>query len=271
MALKAVLDNLDGLPADVAAEYVEKNGKFELQVEGMKTQADIDRIQGGLTKERADHKATKERLAVWGDLDPTQSLERLGRYDELEAAAKGKLDEAGINKIVEGRLNSVKVPLERQIQKLTTDNAALMTSVQGYETQNRSRMIGDAVRSAATKSKVLDSAVEDVMMYGERLFEITEDGQILTKDGVGVTPGVSPEVWLSDMATKKAHWFPGSSGGGAGGGTGGNFGGGNNPFTREHWNMTEQGKLLTTNRAKAEQLAKAAGTTIGGGMPPARK
>ncbi|HWV45499.1 MAG TPA: hypothetical protein VN039_05650 [Nitrospira sp.] len=270
MALKAVLDNLDGLPADVASEYVEKNGKFELQVEGMKTQGDIDRIQGGLTKERADHKATKDRLSAWGELDPTEVLGKLGRFDELEAAAKGKLDDAGIQKIVDGRLNSVKAPLERQVQQLTAKLGEATTAIEGFQTQNRVRTIGDAVRSAAVKTKVLESAVEDVMMYGERLFEVTEDGQILTRDGVGVTPGVSAEVWLSDMATKKPHWFPGSSGGGAGGGTG-SAGGGNNPFSREHWNMTEQGKLLTSNRAKAEQMARAAGTTIGGPMPAPRK
>ena len=37
MALKAILDSIDDLPEDVKKEYVEKNGKFELQVEGMKT------------------------------------------------------------------------------------------------------------------------------------------------------------------------------------------------------------------------------------------
>jgi hypothetical protein len=31
--------------------------------------------------------------------------------------------------------------------------------------------------------------------------------------------------------------------------------------------MTEQGRMIKENRAKAEQMAKSAGTTIGGGRP----
>jgi hypothetical protein len=35
--------------------------------------------------------------------------------------------------------------------------------------------------------------------------------------------------------------------------------------------MTEQGRLVRENRSEAERLAKAAGTTIGGGKPDRKK
>lgn len=43
------------------------------------------------------------------------------------------------------------------------------------------------------------------------------------------------------------------------GGTGGSE---KNPFSKESWNMTEQGKLLTENPAQAKELAAAAGISI---------
>lgn len=46
-----------------------------------------------------------------------------------------------------------------------------------------------------------------------------------------------------------------------------------NPFSHEHWNMTKQGDFLKKHGTeKAEQMARAAGTTIGGRRPaqPAR-
>ena len=103
-------------------------------------------------------------------------------------------------------------------------------------------------------------------MNAERMFEITEEGQVITKDGVGVTPGVAPDVWLSEMQPKRGHWWPASTGGGAKGSKGANFA--SNPWTKENWNMTEQGKILSTQgREKAEQMAKAAGTSLGGRKP----
>lgn len=38
----------------------------------------------------------------------------------------------------------------------------------------------------------------------------------------------------------------------------------NNPFTKEHFNLTEQGKLLREHPKQARALAQAAGITIGG-------
>jgi hypothetical protein len=113
--------------------------------------------------------------------------------------------------------------------------------------------------------------LEDALEVAGRMFEVDEDGKVVTKDEVGVTPGIDAVVWLTEMQNKRPHWWGTTSGGGSRGNNGNNgTTTGNNPFTREHWNMTEQGKLVKTNRARAEQLARSAGTTIGGGMP-ARK
>ena len=62
MAFKMELDSLDGLPEEVAKEYVEKDGKFVIQVEGMKTQEDVNRVQNALNAERTAHTALKEKV-----------------------------------------------------------------------------------------------------------------------------------------------------------------------------------------------------------------
>jgi hypothetical protein len=110
--------------------------------------------------------------------------------------------------------------------------------------------------------------MDDVLMLGERVFEVTDDGAVVTRDGVGVTPGIAADIWLSEMQDKRPHWWPASTGGGANGGSGNNnFA--KNPFSREHWNLTEQGQAIRTDRAKADRMAQAAGTKIGAGLPPA--
>ena len=68
------------------------------------------------------------------------------------------------------------------------------------------------------------------------------------------------------MQEKRPHWWPVASGGG---GTGSGAGGGftDNPFSHAHWNMTKQGEAQRSDPARAERMAKAAGTTVGGTRP----
>ena len=69
--LKTIYDKQEDIPENFGELYTEKNGKFELTaVEGVKTQADIDRVNSALVKERNDHKMVKEKLQAFGDVDP---------------------------------------------------------------------------------------------------------------------------------------------------------------------------------------------------------
>ena len=272
MALKAVVPNLDDVPAQFHELYTERNGQFEINgIEGLRTQADVDRLTTSLTKERNDHKDTKQKFAPFASLDIADVQAKLDRIPELEAAAAGKLDETKINDIVEGRIKGRLAPLERERDKLKTEVHERDLTINDFKTKETGRTIGKAIKAAAKKAGVIDEAVEDAIVLGERLFHVDESGNVVTKDNVGVTPGIDPTVWFTDLQPKRPHWWPGSAGGGAGGNNGQSPRQGANPWSHEHWNMTEQGKILTENATRAEQMAKAAGTKIGGAKPPARK
>jgi len=260
-------DDYDSIPQAVRHLFKESGGKYVLIPAGeIKTAQDVANVQEGLRKEREDHKTTKGKLARFNGLEPEEVHEKLDRIEELEAAAAGKLDETKINEMVEARLRSKTAPLERQINQLTTEKGELEGEVGEYKTKERRRIIHDHIRKAATGAKIRDTALEDALLVGENVFEVDESNRVITKDGVGVTPGVEPSVWLTEIKQSRPHWWPESQGAGARGGDGGT-GAANNPFTKENWNMTEQGRLMKEDRSKAEQLARAAGTTIGGQKP----
>lgn len=269
MKLKAVIDSLDGLDDAFHGLYTEKDGKFLLTgVEGIKTQADVDRVNRALVAEKAAHKATKDKLAPLAsyldDVDAT--VAKLDKYDELEQAAAGKIDEKAIEGIVATRLKSQMTPLERRAAAAEAERDALKAANGELTAKEKRRIIHDAVRTAAVKSKMLDTAMDDALMLAERVMEVDEDGNVLTKDKAGVTPGIDVTTWLTEVQPKRPHWWPASQGGGAkGSGGGGGFS--NNPWTAEHWNMTEQGRILNENPTRAENMAKSAGTTIGGRKP----
>lgn len=266
-ALQAVVDSLEGIPEALHGEYVEKGGKFELQVSGMRTEADVQRVQNALTKERSDHGALKQRVSLLGEHKIEDVVTILDRVPELEAAAAGKLDPHKIDEIVETRIKSRLAPVERERDSLKVQLTEKDTLLDGFSKKEKTRTIHDRVREAATKAKLLPEAIDDALLLADRTFELEEGtNKVVTKDGIGVTPGVDPEVWFSDLQTKRPHWWGGSAGGGAAGQRQ-NVGGGTNPWSHDHWNMTEQGRLYNENRERAEQMAKAAGTSIGGAKP----
>jgi hypothetical protein len=124
------------------------------------------------------------------------------------------------------------------------------------------------VRKARIAAKVIDSAEEDALLLAERMFEVSEDGRVTTRDGVGVTPGVEPDVWFTEMQAKRIHWWPPSEGGGARGGKGGN-GVGSNPWSTKNWNITAQMQYVTQHgEEKGRQMAELAGSSLGAIAPP---
>lgn len=269
MPIKFVEDTLDNVVEPLRQFYQEVNGKFQLSVEGVKPLSEFNTVHGALAKERNDHKLVKEKLLTYTPFGEVADLQaKFDRITELEAAAAGKLDEAGINKLVESRLTTKLAPIEREKQQLATKITELETTNQAYVAKEKQRHIKDALRDAVKKMEGFqDTAMEDAELLAERVFEVAEDGRVTAKDGVGCTPGIEPAVWLTEMQSKRPHWWGPSSGTGAPGNRTGGGVGGPNPWSADGWNMTEQGKVLKENRTRAEQLAKSAGTVIGGPRP----
>ena len=266
--LNAVMDSLDAIPEQYRELYTEKDGKFELTgIAGVKTPADVQRVQRALEHEKTNHNTTKEKFSVWGELDHEEVMAKLDKYPELEAASKGNLDESQIEEMVsrrvDGTLKSQTAPLNRSIAQLTKERdeyKALADERGGYITKTK---VTDAVRKALTEGKVIQHAQEDALMLAERIFEIREDdGQIVTRDNVGVTPGSSPVEWLTEMQASNArpHWWGPTTGGGANPGGRGNVPGGENPWSKDNWNMTKQGVII---REKGMEIANRMAMAVG--------
>jgi hypothetical protein len=281
--LKTIYDTQDEIPEGYADLYTERNGRFELTgIEGVKTQADIDRVQSALVKERTEHKATKAAFAPFEGLDPDQISANQTALEEaraqLEAINKdGRVDETKLEPIIAARIKQAVSPLERDKQNLERQLDAQRRAVQERETEVNnlrssitSENIERAVRDAATLEKVLPTALDDVSLRGSRVFEKTEDGRIVTKDVPGVVPGLTPREWLKDMQEKAPHWWPASVGGGSQGGSGGRgtYGGANNPWSKAGWSLTKQGALVRQlGEAKAAEIAAQVGSFLGATKP----
>jgi hypothetical protein len=261
MALKVIHDKVDDIPEQYRDLYTEKDGKWVLTgIVGVKTDADVAAVQEALRKERNDHKTTKATLAKWGELDPDQVQEQLDTIPALTEAAKGKLSQEQIDELVEKRIGAKLKPVEKRVTDAEKRAKELEDENTGLKAEKTRRVIHDAIRAEAVKTKMIDTAQDDALLLAERIFEVTEEGKVVAKDQVGVTPGISPDIWLTEMQDKRPHWWPASQGGGAGGGNGGGGNTANNPWSAANWNLTEQGKYIRAQgMEKATQMAKQAG------------
>ncbi len=253
MALKYTLDSIDDLPEHLQSEYIEQNGKYVLKLEGAPSADSVQRLESALDKVKREKKQLGERLALLGDRKVEDVLAELDRLAELEAGGGGGTD--AIERQVKARVAAV----ERERQALERQFNDLKTELTEHQQRERTRSITDAVRGAISKMDgFARSAEDDALLYAERMFEVDDDGNVVTRAGAGVTPGVDAVVWLTEMQAKKPHWWGPSQGGGAAGNRGGGVVTGNNPWAKATWNLTEQMKMIKENPVRAEQMKRAA-------------
>lgn len=259
-ALKSTVDKLDDIPEVLHAEYVEQGGKYVLQVEGMRPQADYERLQTAHTKEKNDHGALKQTVRnIFGEEKLEDVRIKLDRIPELELAAEGKLDDEKLNNIVEGRVRTKLAPVERERDQYKAKVNELEGTVGELTNKEKRRLIRDKAREAGVAAKLRPEAMDDFLLLADNVLEVrADDNEVVVKDNVGFTPGVQPSVLLTDLQPKRPHWWGESFGGGSGGNRD-NSRGASNPYGKASWNMTAQGQLMANDPTKAEQMAKAAG------------
>lgn len=269
--LQEQYNTLEEIPAQWRHLYIKNGEVFVLRgVAQFKTPEDVATVQEALRKERNDHTVTKAALRGFETLGTLEEVTaNLAKIPELEAT-RGQVDEAKIETIVTARVNQRTAQSDRALKNANDKIAELTTENTDLKSAAKQRKVHDALRSAATEAGVVTQAIEDILIIGERQFDVDETGAVVAAQGSTLAAGTLPLAWLTEAKTSKLHWFPPSTPAGARGNSG-HSGAGNNPWTNENWNMTEQGKILKENRTLAEQLAKAAGTSIGGAKPAPKK
>lgn len=244
--LKAVLETLDGLDEGLKGLYVEQEGKFVLDAEGV----DNSGLKSALEKERKaarDAEAKrKEFESKYKDIDPDRYAELLKAQEEAEAN-KGTVEERA----------------QKQAQKaIDAANKARDEALAGIEAERKKaqayqgRVLDDAIRAAAAKAGLHQHAIDDALFRGRSMFSLDDSGSAvqLDSDGQlvigkdGKTP-FSPSEWLDGMRETAPHWFPaGASGSGSGSSKQGGAPAGKN---RSQWSAREKSDYISKHGRQA--------------------
>lgn len=207
MTLKAIVDSIEGLGDDVKKLYVkdEASGKYNLDVEGMVSKDKLDEF-------RNNNISITQQLKQFTDLGI--DIEGIKKAQAIEQQLKEKklIDAGDIDGVVAERVKSLRTDYDTQVtdlsSKLTGSNAKLAIL-----------MIDNEVRKAATKSGVLSTAVDDVLLRARSIFSIKDGNVVAEQDGKPVygkdgTSTMSVDEYVTTLGKLAPHLFASSEGSG---------------------------------------------------------
>lgn len=207
MALKAKVASLDDVPASVREFYTEGEGGFVLAVEGAVPRDKLDEFRNNNVTLRRE---MEQLRAQFDGIDPERARELIAR---AEKDRDRRLIDAGkVDELLAERTAAMKAGFEKEQQALADRLAAA-------DKRLGELVIDGAIRDAAAKAGVRASAIEDVLLRGQRLFKLV-DGKAVPMDGDKVVYGKGGDPldvaeWVSGLTDQAPHLFEQSRGGGA--------------------------------------------------------
>ena len=258
MALKYKILTREEIPAEHAALYVERDGAFFLDAEGVTDKAKADELRDNniaLKKQIEDH------TARFDGIDPDEFRRLAEEKRKLELQAQGHKPEE-IDKLVTERLKVIKADLDKQL-------LAKSTELEVANTRLTTIQIDQGVITVATKRGLRPTAIPDITARARTVFKLVNGvPQAFEADGKTVRygrDGISPmtlEEWVDAQVSEAPHLFESNAGGGAAsngaGGAAGSQRSVKNPYRKDSWNLTEQMKLQKSDPALAARLKAAA-------------
>ena len=246
MPLKYKYTNKQEIPAEQQAFYVERDGAFVLDADGVVSQSKLDEF-------RQNNITLTNQLKRFEGIDPDAVRQLADEKRKLEEAAQLKAGE--VDKVLATRL---KEAMDKVHAPVVAERDTLLGRLSAIQ-------IDQAVVSEATKRGLRPTALTDITARARQTFKLVNgvpqafDGDAPRFGKDGVTPLTLAE-WVDALVSDAPHLFEANAGSGAAGSGGGAAGNRSvrNPFKKETWNLTEQMKLQKTDPALAARLKAAA-------------
>ena len=247
MALKSKYATAAEIPADQKPFYVEKDGAFILDAEGVVEKTKLDEF-------RNNNIALQKRLDAFNGIDPAEHKKLA---DAAAKAEEEKLKAAGnFDKLLEARTTAMKTDYDK---KLADETAKATVASKKLEQV----LINDAISTAALAKGIKSSALPDVKNRGKVVFKLDGDKVVAIGDDGQPrfdTTGqpMTIEKWMDALATEAGHLFEDNKGGGTPPGGTGRPMTGVNPYKAATRNLTLQAQMERTNPTLAKQIQAAA-------------
>jgi hypothetical protein len=251
MALKYKYATKQEIPAEHQSLYVERDGAWTLDADGVVSQAKLDEF-------RQNNITLTNQLKRFEGIDPDAVRQLAAEKQHLED--EQRLKDGKFQEVLDARLKTARTDWDKQYGVVVAERDALtgrLTAIQ----------IDQAVVTEATKRGLRPTAIPDITSRARVNFKLVAgvpqafeaDGQTARMGKDGATPMTLAE-WVDALVSDAPHLFEANAGGGAAGS--GSGGAGNrsvkNPFRKESFNLTEQMKIQKSDPQLAARLKASA-------------
>lgn len=269
MALRAVIEKAEDIPAALAGEYVEKDGKFYLDLDNTLTaHTSLHSLTTALATLKREKKTLQDRVTnleaktagLPDDFDPA-------RYADITAELETLKNDPNRDKDTEQKLQKER---ERYEQRLRDAEAKRLADLRAKEEEIKERddlIHATLVDGGLTEALVKSGIAKEFMGATRALLRSSvkvrkgDDGKrhaVVDTDLGEVDIDKFVENWSkSDDGKPFVMPAKGSGSHGSGNGRGSEI----NPWSKEAFNMTEQGRIIKSDKDKARRFMKAAGRT----------
>ena len=251
MSLKYKFATKQEIPAEHQAFYVERDGAWLLDADGVVSQTKLDEF-------RQNNITLTNQLKRFEGIDPDAIRQLADDKRKLEEAAQIKAGE--VDKVIEARLKTARAEWDKTHGVVVAERDTLtgrLTAIQ----------IDQAVVTEATKRGLRPTALTDITARARSTFKLVNgvpqafesDGQTVRMGKDGTSPMTLAE-WVDALVSDAPHLFEANAGSGAAGSGPGGVGNRSvkNPFRKESFNLTEQMKLEKSDPKLAARLKAAA-------------
>jgi hypothetical protein len=254
MAIKTILDTLDGAPEALHSEYKEVDGKFVLDIDGVDAHPAVANLKSAHERQKQTNKTLSTELtAAKARLEGLPEDFDLDAYEALKTQAEGKAPAKTDEQVAQ-----VRQQLERKHQADLAKKDERIATLEGAVTK---ATIDDGL------SKALDEAGVDPAFKPAAMALLKSKGAVkLVEEDDQFKATVETDMGPMPLAGYVKDWAGGDEGKifikkPTGGDASGSDGRKTevNPWAKDTMNLTAQGQIIRADRAKAQRFMKAAG------------
>ena len=232
MALQLSYAKKEDVPEALTALYVEKEGKWVLEVEGMVAADEVASMKSRLDDFRTNNITLAEKLKAFDGKkvltqDEVEEFQRLAEQEQLIKDKKlidsGKLDELLLN-----RTEKMRTDFEAQLESLTKS----LTTTKEISAKHEGRLSKVLVESevgkvlSASNNRPIQGALADIFARAGSTWRVNEEGKLVALNAAGeqvygteANP-LTLDEWLVQTVKDAPYLFEASTGTGGDGSKG---------------------------------------------------
>lgn len=232
MALRVSYAKKEDIPEALVALYVEKEGKWVLEVDGMVAADDLATIKSRLDDFRTNNISLTEKLKAFdGKKVLTQDeVEEFQRLAEQEQSIKDKklIDAGKLDELLLSRTEKMRTDFEKQLESLNGSLTTAKESASMHAGRLSKVMVESEVGKilSASGNRPIQGALSDIFSRAGSVWKVNEEGKLVALDSKGEPEYggegkvLTLDEWLVQTVKDAPYLFEASKGSGGDGGKG---------------------------------------------------